>query len=520
VIGPSEERSGRPLTEPTAEDASDRGRGYLRTTLKHGGIYTIGMLLSRLVGFIMIPIYTRVLTPGDYGVLEILSLSTDILGMLAGMGIGIAVMKLYYAAADENERRLVVSTAMTLLIVVFASVASAGVALAATLAPLLLGLQSADDLFRLAVVVMAFASTIEVPLAVLRARQHSTVVVTVGLARLTLSLGLNIVFVVVLRLGVAGVLYSSLISSLVVGGYLTLRLYRECGLRVDFPVMRRLVAFGAPLIVWNIGSFVLHYSDRFFLRYFDSLESVGLYSLGYRFAMLVSLVVVGPFSEIWIPKALEIQRREGDGSAPILASILRGYNLILVTVALCVSLFAGDVIRIATGTGFHAAASIVPLLTLAMVIFGYRNIAQIGALISGRSDLVAIATSVAAVTVTALNVVLIPIWGVTGAALSTLGAFLFEFLVMRTLSRRVHPLEIGLTSLAAPIAIAALVFGATQLIGREGLDPLPSLAVGLLALVAYVAALVVTGVVPRELRQAIWQGVQQPSRAIEVLRGA
>ena len=126
-------------SESESQSASERERGYIKSTLRHGGIYTLGMVLSRLVGFVMIPVYTRVLSPADYGVLEILSLTTDILSMLAGMGIGLAVMRFYYRAADQGERRVVVSSAALLLAAVFVAVSSLGLIAAGPLTTLLLG---------------------------------------------------------------------------------------------------------------------------------------------------------------------------------------------------------------------------------------------------------------------------------------------------------------------------------------------------------------------------------------------
>ncbi len=506
-------------SEAPAESKDSRARGYLRTTLKHGSIYTLGMILSRLVGFVMIPVYTRVLTPADYGILEILSLTTDILGMLAGMGIGLAVMRQYYAADDDAERHRVVSSAATLLIAVFAVVAAAGIALAGVMGPVLLGADGDPLLVRLAVVVLAFGSTIEVPMALLRAQQRSTSVVAVGLARLFFSLSLNIVLVVILRMGVAGVLISSVVSSFLVGGFLTVRLYRETGLHFDLPIVRRLVVFGAPLVIWNVASFVLHYSDRYFLRVFASLADVGLYSLGYKIAMLISLMISGPFADIWIPKALEIERKEGGTSGPILVTILSAYNLVLVTAAFCIAIFAGDLIRIATGDAFHAASSSVPLLAAAMVFFGYRSVGQIGALIRGRSDLIALGTAIAAVVVTLLNISLIPRFGVLGAASATLGAFAVEFFLMLRLSKGVHQMDIRLPRFLAPLAIASAVLVGTNLLVARDLALPASIALHVVAVGAYLGALALTGAIPPEMRAATWRAVRAPRETLRLLRG-
>ena len=68
--------------------------------VKHTSIYTVGVILSKLVGFVMIPLYTRMLTPADYGVLELMSMTTDVIALLVGLGLSSAVMRHYYAYDD------------------------------------------------------------------------------------------------------------------------------------------------------------------------------------------------------------------------------------------------------------------------------------------------------------------------------------------------------------------------------------------------------------------------------------
>lgn len=501
--------------------AASHPAAHLRSTVKHGLIYSIGVILSRLVGFVMIPIYTRVLRPEDYGVLEILSLTTDVVTMLAGFGIGLAVIRTLSTYDKEDERRLVGSTAALLLATGFFAIAVVGLTFSDEVALLLLGAGAVDDgggLVRLTVLGMAFGSTLEVPMAMLRARQDSRMVVSIGMTRLLISLTLNIVLVVKLRLGVTGVLWSTLLTSIVMGGWLTARLVRDTGLRFSTSVARQLVAFGAPLAVWNLASFTMHYSDRYFLRSYGTFDDVGLYSLSYKLAMLLPLLVVGPFSDIWIPKSLEIERTEGPSAKRILPVILGYYNVLLVTVALGIALFAGDLIRLVTGPAYHPAAKPVPLLVFAMVFFGYRAIAQMGALIRGRSDLIAGATAAAALTALALNYVLIPRFGIMGAALATSLGFGLEFLLMRRLSAAVYDVKVPLLGLMRPVSVALVVWGMVTFLTPATWGLSLRVLANTLAVALYGAGLFLTGALSHEDRQALRRSVRDPRWLVAQLR--
>ena len=145
----------------------------------------------------MLPVYTRVLTAADYGVLEILALSTDVLGMLAGLGVQQAMLRFYYHYESAEDRNRVVSTAAILVWTVFGSIAVAGFALAGPITNVLLGAGQPVRFVQLTVLSFALSALGDVPGVYLQARQQSRTIVLTNFVRLVLSLSLNIIFVVV-----------------------------------------------------------------------------------------------------------------------------------------------------------------------------------------------------------------------------------------------------------------------------------------------------------------------------------
>ncbi len=473
------------LTAPGTAPAGG-SRDHLRGTLHHGLMYGLGTVLAKLIGFVMIPLYTRVLAPTDYGVLELLSMTTDVIAMVAGLGLTWSVTRYYYAYDGPAERNAVVSSAVILVALLFGTATALTLPWAGRLAALVLGDRQYAGLVRLALLAFFIYSFLEIPLAYLRARQASKHVVLVSLARLVLALTLNIVFLVGLRLGVAGVLYSTIIASALTAAYLLTVTLRETGLTFSQPIARKLMGYGAPIVAADLGSFILHYSDRYFLRAYDSLASVGLYSLAYKFAMLLSLFIATPFSQIWAPKVLEIERAEGASGKAIVRRILSYYNLVLVTAALGASLLAGDAIRLMASPEFHAAERTIPVLCLGMLFFGYRQVSYVGAAIRERSDLIAFGTVVGAVVALAANFLLIPRWGAMGAAVATVIAFAADFAVVMICSERVYPLGLPVARLFGPVLLAsALYLGARALIPADA-----PLALALLMKLMTVGALV------------------------------
>lgn len=491
--------------------------GYVRSTFKHGAVYLIGTLLSRVAGFVMLPVYTRVLTPRDYGVMEMLAYTTDVLTFLVGLGVSTAVTRHYYKYDTEAERHALVSTAALLLLVLFAAVAVPILLFAEPITARLLKPDEPALFVRLSMAILVLGVAIDVPMTVMRARQESQQVVLWGAIRLLLAIGCNLVLVVWLRMGVLGVLISTLISGGIVGGYLVTRLLRVTGVHFSGEMARALVTFGAPFAIWELGSFILHFSDRFFLNAYGTLDEVGLYSLSYKIAIVIPFFVTGPFSSIWLPKALEIQKREGLGAIPILSAIQRHYNLLLICIAFGMSLFAWDAIRIGTGPAFHGAYAPIPVLALAMVFFGYRQSAQIGVIIKDRPGLVARSTAVAATTVLVLNWVLIPRYGAMGAAVATLGGFGTEFVIMRWYSMREYPLRIEVGALA--LGIGAATWALTRWALPDGASVPLSLAINTLGFLAFVTALVLTGAMDADQRRFLGRALRDPAGTLRAVRG-
>jgi len=488
--------------------------GHLKSTVKHGSIYALGMVLAKLVGFLMIPIYTHYLTPADYGILELLSMTVDIIAYLTGLGLTWAVIRYYYYYDDPEDKKAVVSTAAILLVLLFGVSSAVALPFASTIASIIVGDPQYARLVRLALLMLFVFAFLEIPLVFLRAKQDSMRFVALSLVRFTTALALNILFLVVLGYGVSGVLYSTIISSALVGTYLMGSTLRETGIRFSPVIMKQLARYGTPLIAAELGSFVLHYSDRYFLRVFDSLTAVGLYSLAYKLAFLMALFIANPFSQIWIPKVLEIERSEPERARPILRNIISHYNVVLVTAGLAVSLFAREVLMVMASSEFWAAAETVPLLCLGILFFGYRQISHVGPSIRERTDLIAAGVIVATIVVIGLNFLLIPRWGPFGAAVATATAFASEFVVVMLLSARIYPLGYPIARLLRPLLLAIVVYALVELSLPVEASLLTSLALKSLGLMVFGLAVVTwEGMLP-SLRTAGSQALSHGRRSL------
>jgi len=414
----------------------------IRTLGRHALVYGAGIAVGRLAGFIMLPIYTSFLTPTDYGTLELLTLTTDFLGTIASAGIAAAVYKFYADAKTEAERRSLISTATLSLSAFMGILAVAGCLAAAPLSDVVLRDVGDPRYFRLFFLIYFFQTVESIPLLYLRARNRSVVFAVTNVARLIVSLGLNIYFVVVLRYGVLGVLYSNLITAFLFSSGLSIHLFRDTGIRFAPAWTRKMVRYGIPLVPWTLSNFLIVFSDRYFLKNFTGNGPVGVYSLAFRFAMLLNAFGFRPFNLVWGPQRFEVVKQP-DGMATI-RRVFEYLNLLLGYVALLIVLFAGDVIRLmARKPGFHAAAGVVPILVAAQILYHLVTFPNLSMLVTERTKVLAWLSILTGAIVLGLNFALIPPYGIYGAAYATLIAYALRFLIILAVAQRIRPFEYG-----------------------------------------------------------------------------
>src|ERR1700732_4679661 len=184
--------------------------GELKSLTKHGAIYSFGGVLGKVVGFLMIPLYTHYLSPADYGTLELLDLSVALFGLAVMMWMNAAIIRYYYEYEDQKNRNEVISTVLISAAVLGVLSASGGIVFAKQLSWFILKTSAYYKFFSLLSITFFFSTINSVSFSYLRAKQRSVIVSICGVVTMAISLSLNIYFIVFLKSGVIGILYSSL----------------------------------------------------------------------------------------------------------------------------------------------------------------------------------------------------------------------------------------------------------------------------------------------------------------------
>lgn len=424
----------------------------MKSVAKHFLVYGLGNILSRIVSFILIPVYTHYLVTSEYGTLELLELTTYIAGMFLALGISQSVMRFYYDSEDPSERQEVVSTALFSIWVVSLFAVIWFILFAEDVSILVFKSTDNADLFRLVFLTLMFSLASEVPLSFIRAQQKSVLYTIISISRLALSLGLNILFIVGLGWGIRGIIISGLITNGITSIFLSFYTIKQTGFSLSLEKLKEMVKYGVPYIPGGVGMFVLNFMDRFFLQRFTSLSEVGIYSLGYKFGMIVNPLVTDPFFAIWRPKMFELAKRD---DAKDIYSMMFTYFLFLeIFLALGISVLIKDVLKIISNPEYHSAYKVVPFILLSYILWGGYFHVQVGILLKKKTQNIAYIVAISALANLLLNFSLIPRFGVWGAALSTLASFGIMFILNYIISSRIYYVRYQFTRIFKLLALA------------------------------------------------------------------
>ncbi|MEW6407216.1 MAG: oligosaccharide flippase family protein [Patescibacteria group bacterium] len=396
----------------------------LKRLTKHSAIYGLGSLFQSLVGFILIPVYTRYLAPESYGRLEILNTILLILTMILSFGFASAILKVYERdCPTEKDKKsalgtmylfvMPIATAATLLCAIFAKF----------LSPALLGEARYTIYIYIILATNLLAVFLTLSFALLRTKEKSRIFTFFSFSKFIFVLALNLYFVIKMRWGVFGILVGNLSAQIIIGLFFIPVILREIKLVFSKFLFSKLWLFGSAIIPASLASWIMDLADRYFLKHYTSMTEVGLYSLGYKIGMLVSMLLVIPFQLAW--PTISFSAAAKNNVNEIYAKVLTYFTLAGSFFALFLSVFAKPIVKIFASPEYFLAYKIIPLIAFSYVLYGIHFVLVPGLHLREKSKYYPVIIGIPAAANLILNYLIIPKYGMIGAALTTFISFIF-----------------------------------------------------------------------------------------------
>ena len=416
----------------------------IKTLGKQSLIYGFGHIISRLVTFFLLPLYTNVFTTEEYGVVALFYTFLAFMNVIMRYGLGAAFLK-YYVPASPNEKNAVLSNIIISLIVTGMPFLIIWHFANELLSPLILGVDEPSYISIMGLIIII--DTIwSIPLLGFRAENKPLLFSIYSLLNVGITIFLNLFLILRLGLGIEAIFYSNLVASFIVLILCLPFIWKRFVFSdVSFSLWKKILSFAIPFLPAGLFSMAMELADRYILKMLTDLSTVGIYNAGYKIGMLMMLAVTA-FNYGWQPYFLE-EGKQGEKNK-LFGRVTTFVIAILGFIWLFLVLWADDLMKIKImgysflGKDFQSSFSIVPWIGLGYLFYGFYVLQTPGLFLKNRPGIAAWTRGVGAGTNIVLCFLLIPQYGAKGAAVATCFSFMVMAIMIYLMNTKLYPINL------------------------------------------------------------------------------
>lgn len=401
--------------------------------LSNTALFAVSTFGSKLLTFLLMPFYTRILSQGEYGLTDLLIQTGNLLIPLASAGVTNAVIR--FGLERERDKGCVFTVGLLTNL--------AGFTLLLLASPLLGGLKFMSGYTVWVLLYVLAANLRSLCNQFVRALGYVRLFAFDGILRTVLTIGFNILLLAIFPWGVKGYVAASVLADTLSSVFLLLsaRLWRY----VRFSALSRAAAgemlrYCVPLIPTTVCSWIINISDRYLIAFFVDSAANGLYAVSNKIPTVL-LIVANIFAAAWQLSALKEQPKAE--KERFFSNVFAVYQAIAFAVGSGLILTAQFSTRLLAAPDYYEAWHYVPVLVLATAFACLSSFLSSIYMVEKRSVATLVTTVLAAGLNIAGNLLLIPHWGAMGAALSTFGSYAVLFAVRAVHTRSMLRLRLN-----------------------------------------------------------------------------
>jgi O-antigen/teichoic acid export membrane protein len=406
----------------------------IRSFLKDSAIYVIPSIVSRGMSLFLVPLYTRVLTPDDYGALDLLIMFAGIVNLTVSLEISQAVARFYSDESDPNKKIEYSSSGFWFTLLSYFLFVVICFCFSKNISTLVMGRKGLELPFQIGLVYIFFNGLMYFVQNQLRWELRSKAYSLLSLIFSLSTAVASIWLAYFLNYGLEGLLVGMVIGSLLTFSMGCWLLRNSIRLKISRHALYSMLFFSAPLVPAGIAIWISGYVDRIMINYFLTLEEVGLYGIGFRLASIGSIVMVG-FQAALTPLVYTYHSKP---DTPFqLSRIFRLFLAFCILFFLGINLFVHDILALFTQPAFYNAYKVIIYL-IPSILLGQMYIFAPGIFLAKKTSYVLWINIFGALVNALLNYILIPLMGFSGAGLATMLGQGLVFLIYMILSQKYY----------------------------------------------------------------------------------
>lgn len=465
-----------------------------KTLFKHTFVYGLATVLPRLLTFLLVPLYTELFDPKEYGVVTIVFSYLIFFNVILSYGMETAVFRFYSKSEKKNK---VISTASlsmlgTSLVFLFTSIIfNDDIANALKIKP---------EFYSLIIWVLFFDAICVIPFAYLRIKKQSMRYAVIKLINVSINLGLNIFFLIALpkwigewsifeSIYVEGFQFNYIFISLIAASVLTFLMLSPFFIKVNYQfdkqLWKQMLKYSWPVLVAGLAFSINETLDKILLKYLlpENIadQQIGVYGACYKLSIFMTLFATAFRLGI---EPFFFSHAQSKNPKKAYALITKYFVILGVLILLGVIVFIDYLKLFISGEDFYEALNVVPILLLANLCLGIYHSLSVWYKITDQTRFGAIISSIGAILTLIINISFIPIYGYEASAIATLIAYGSMMIISYGLGQKKYKIHYPIKRLSI-YAIIGISFAGLYFYGlRE------YLWIGLLMLIAYLAVLI------------------------------
>jgi len=425
--------------------------------VKNTFIYTLGNALVPSMGFILLPLYAKYLTPADYGIVAAMATLSGVLAILYTLCAERAVYRLYYDYKSEADKKIFLGSVATFTIIL--SVAAAAL--------LFIFSNAAGSLYKsipfhpyyaYTIMTCLFLTFSYIPLINLRVTERAGEFVILSSGQFLLTTALIVFFVCVKREGAAGQLKATFLSALIAAPVYLYILGKIATPGINKRIIGETLRYSMPMVPSLLTAWVLNLSSRIFLERYFTLADVGVFSLAHKIGTL-GLVIFGGFNAAYAPYFYKMANDATDilQSKNKLSRINDVYTVLALASIFFVALFTKEVMETFIDSRYSYAYGIARVVLYAYYFSALMSLAGLSITQSKKTKQDMYISLIVAVLNVMLNLALIPRFGINGAAAATILTFVCGYAIEYEYSKRCFFVQTGRFRLMTYIACSGAI---------------------------------------------------------------
>lgn len=440
----------------------------IKRTIQLGSIYSIGSISQGALFVLLFPIYTSFLSPHDFGIIGLMSITINLLTRFVSAPINSAFTRFYYAPEYKEKSGILLFNLFlwALLIITFCAVIFWR--MSEYLAGVLLQDRNLAHLLKIYALILFLQPLSSLFLCLLRMLERAKYFIFTSISSLLISAGLTLYLLIVLERGVLSLIVGNLFNLIVMVIMVLPVFIKRSTFKLSRSILIPPLKYAYPLLLSEYSNLLIQSGDRYVLRIFNSVSMVGLYSFGYQIAGILQTALVTPLKQALQPVVL---KQEKDPAA--IRGFLRGgatyFYLVGCAACLLISLFSREILMLfARKEAFWAAWVIVPIITYSYVQHGLGNFVGWGMGLMKKSFYVSGIVLVAALVNIGLNFLFVPQWGMLGAAFATMLSYIVWNALKAYYSAKFYDLHFEVGRLLHITVIGFGLYGLSLLVANNG----------------------------------------------------